>query len=182
MSLFSQYPLLYGLKWLAWSYKFGLMNIKWISDYSGTNFEFYGLKMAKFQHENHQNEPLEKQKCHFFSKYTLLYGLKWLVWSYKFGLMNIKWISDYSGTNFEFYGPKMGTFQHENHKNEPLEKIKRSLFLQYPLYCMAWNDLYDHISLVVNIKWILGLFNYKFPILWTENGNISANLHAADHI
>ena len=76
---FSQYPLLYGLKWLVWSYKFALMNIKCISNNPGTNFELYGLKMAKFKHENHQNDdPWENKKVLFFSQYPL-HGLKGLI-------------------------------------------------------------------------------------------------------
>ncbi len=55
---------------MAWNdlygpYKFALMNIKCISHNSGTNFNLYGLKMANFQHENHQNDPLENEDVDF---------------------------------------------------------------------------------------------------------------------
>ena len=138
--------------YMAWkdlygTIKFALMNIKCISHNPATNFESCGLKMTKFQQENHQNDPLRKQKCLFFFQYPILYGLKWLVWSYKFVLMNIKCISYNSGTNFEFYGLKMAKFKHENHQNDDPWENKKVYFSPNNHYCMAWKDLYGPISL-----------------------------------
>ena len=90
--IFSWYPLcltgnnLYGainLVWWEWNALFNQL---------GRNFGSYGWKIVKFQQENDQNDPLRKLKCQILSWYPPLYGRKWFIWCYKFGLVRMKYI------------------------------------------------------------------------------------------
>ena len=78
------YAVLYRPKWLTKSYKFNYMEMKYFSVNFIRIHNLQEQKMVKFQVKNHQNDPLWKQKCHFFSRYHLLYGPKWLIWFYTF--------------------------------------------------------------------------------------------------
>ena len=126
------------------------MNLKCILHHLIKNSESYRQRMAKFQLQNHQIDPLKSKMSIYLvipsSEWCQLTCMVLYVWFEEY-IMHFRQFR----FKFRVWRAKNGEVSAENHQNDPPEKTKIPLF-PYIYFYMAENDLYGHISLVWR-KW-----------------------------